>query len=82
VAVNLDVVLGLYNVDAVVHVKEALSLEGDIHSIVDEVEKCVGSGFVASCDGKVVDLSHEQDPLTINDAGVEARLVNGRCQPE
>ena len=79
-AVIFYVVSSLGNIDAVEHIKEALVLEWDTEIVVDEIQECVGCVFIRCCYSKVLDLAHEDDAGSVDEAGVEARFVDGQCK--
>ena len=68
--VEFDVVTCLNDVDAIIHVQISLSLDRDFETIVDHIHKDIGGVGIGSGDGKVVILSHKQDPFTVDGAGV------------
>ena len=69
-AVDLDVVAGLANIDPVEHVKEALLFKGDGELFVDHVEENVGCPFVGRSNRKVVNLPFEDNSFAGDGAGV------------
>ncbi len=81
-AVDLNVMLCLGNVNAIKHVQEALTLDRHGEFLIKHVKDYVGSALVGSGDGKVVYLSFEDDSFAINGAGILARLMDGWCQTE
>ena len=80
--INLDVVTGLHDVDAIKHVEEALPFEGNLELVIDQIQENIYSAFVGCSDGKVVDLSFEDDTLAGDSTGVEAWFVGSRCEAE
>ena len=50
-------------IDTVKHVEQALSLEGNGEVVVNHVQQDVGSFLVWGSDGKIVDLSFEDNVL-------------------
>jgi hypothetical protein len=79
-AVDFDLVAGLYDVDTIEHVEKTLPFEWDLELIVDHVEEDVRSSLVGSGYGKVVDLSFEDNSISRNCPGVEAGFVDGGCE--
>ena len=69
-AVEFYVVSSLGDVDAIKHIKEALALEWDTEIVVDEIQEYVGCVFIRCCYSKVVDLAHEDDAVSVDEAGV------------
>ena len=76
VTVNLDVILRLYHVNPIEHVQEPLTLDWHREFFVKHVEEDIRSTLVRRSNGKVVDLTFEEDELPINDPGVEAGFMN------
>ena len=58
VAVYLDVVPCLCDIDAVEHVNEALAFEGNTKWVVNNVKEHVCCFFVLECNGKIIHLTH------------------------
>ena len=58
VAVYLDVVPCLCDMDAVEHVDEALAFEGDTKVVIDNVKEHVCCLFVLACNGEIIHLAH------------------------
>jgi len=63
-AINFDIVAGLCDIDTIEHVKETLPFEWDPEFIINHVEEDVCSVLVRSGDGKVVDLSFEDNSIS------------------
>ena len=51
-------------------------------AFLDEVQECVGRVFIFSGDGEGVYLAHEYDAGSVDEAGVEARFVDGRGESQ
>ncbi len=79
-AVDFDIVAGLYDVNTIEHVEETLPFEWDLELIVDHVKEDVRSSFVGSGYGEVVDLLFEDNLISRNCPGVEAGFVDGGCE--
>ena len=79
-AINFDIVAGLSDVDTIEHVKETLPFEWDPEFIIHHVEEDVCSFLVRSGDGKVVNLSFEDNSISRICPGVEAGFVGGGCE--
>ncbi len=75
-AVDLDIVLGLDNVDAIEHIQKALPFDGHGELFVKHVKENVQCTLVGGSNGKVVNLALENDAFAINEARVHARLVD------
>jgi hypothetical protein len=78
---NFNVVTSLEDIDAIIHVEVSLTLHWNREFVVDEIQEDVGSQFVGSGDGKVVDLVFQEDLFSVDHAGVEAWFVDRRGQP-
>jgi hypothetical protein len=78
---NFNVVTSLEDIYAIIHVKVSLTLHWNREFVVDEIQEDVGSQFVGSGDGKVVNLAFQEDLFTVDHAGVEAWFVDRRGQP-
>ncbi len=74
--IDADVVLGLENVDAVIHIEVALALNWDRYFFVDEIHEDIGRARVRGSNRKVVNLTHEEGPITVEDPRVEARFMH------
>ncbi len=66
---------------AIIHVKVSLTLHWNREFVVDEIQEDVGSQFVRSGNGKVVNLAFQEDSFSVDHAGVEAWFVDRRGQP-
>ncbi len=73
--IHLDIILGLCDIYSIEHVEQALPFDGHGQLIVKEVHQDVCRMLVGRCYGKVIDLTHENDAFTINQAQVEAGFV-------
>jgi len=50
--------------------------------VIQEVQEYIGCVLVWGSNGEVIHLSHEDDAFVVDRAGVEARFVNLRDQPD
>ncbi len=73
--VDLDIISSLVYVHAVVQIKVSLAFDGDGEPLIDEVHDQVRRSSVRCSDGKIVYLSHKEDALVIESAGVKTWLV-------
>jgi hypothetical protein len=71
----------LEDIYAIIHVEVSLTLHWNREFVVDEIQEDVGSQFVGSGNGKVVDLAFQEDSFSVDHAGVEAWFVDRRGQP-
>jgi hypothetical protein len=55
-------------------------LDGNIQVVVDEIKKFVGGGFIFGGNGRVVNLPHEQYPVSVDRNRVQAGLMRGRVK--
>ena len=76
VAVYLDVVPCLCDIDAVEHVHESLAFEWDTKVVIDIVEEHGCCLFVLACNGEIIHLSHEDNALFVDEARVEAWFMD------
>ena len=81
-AVDLDVMFSLGDVDTVKHINKALSFERYTEFFVDYVEENGGCMSVRTRDGKIVNLSHENHTGVVYDTGVETWFMHGRCETD
>jgi hypothetical protein len=68
----------LEDVDAVIHVKVALSLDRNLQFVIDMVHQDVRSLFVWQGDCKVINLAHKKDAVPVDNSRIQARFVDGR----
>ncbi len=80
--INFYVVPHLNNVDAIKHIEQTLAFDRHCKSIVKHIEEDISSTFVGCSDSKIIYLLHEHNSFTVNSAGIQARFVGGRCQPD
>ncbi len=81
-AIDLDIVLGLDNINAIEHIQKALPFDGHGELFVKHVKENVQCTLVGGGDGKVVNLARQNDAFAINEARVQARLVDSWGQSE
>ena len=74
-AVDFDVVPCLCHINTIEHVEETLSFDRHGESVIQQIEEYVGGMLVRSGDGEVINLSHEDDTVAVDEPGVEARFV-------
>ncbi len=82
VTVNFDIVPHLDNINAVEHVEEALVLNRHCEFLIKHIKKDIGDTLVQCPNGKVVDLLFKDNPVAIDNAGIETRFVDCRCESE
>ncbi len=82
VTINLDIMFGLYYINTIEHIKEALSFDRHGQLLVKHVEEDVCHALVRGRDRKVVDLTHKDDTFVVEEARVKARYMDCRSKPE
>ncbi len=80
VAINLNVVPRLCDVDTIKHIQQTLSLKGNGQLVIYEIEEDVGSFLIRGGDGKFLNLAFEDDSLAGNGAGIQTWLMGGRSK--
>ncbi len=65
-AVNLDIVTSLSDIDAIEHIQVALAFFGDRQAVVQHVKEYIGSALIGSGNRKVIGLTLENNSLAIN----------------
>ncbi len=69
---NFDVVSCLVDIDTIIHIEVALAFDRYHNFVVDHVQKYISSFGVRGGNSKVVDLTHEEDRLTVDGARIQA----------
>ncbi len=65
----------LVDVDTIIHIKVSLSFYGNGHYYVNQVHEHVGGLGIRCRHSKIIALTHEEDAITIEYAGIETGLV-------
>jgi hypothetical protein len=65
------------DVNTVKHIQQPLTFQGNRQLVVGEVEKDVGHFLIRGRDGKIVNLTFEDNPFASNGARVQTLFVGG-----
>ncbi len=82
VTVNFDIAPHLDDINAIEHVEEALALNRHCEFLIKHIKKDIGGTLVRGTNGKVIDLSFKDNLVAINNARIETRFVDCRCESE
>jgi hypothetical protein len=77
-AVNLDIVTSLCDIDAIEHIQEALAFDGDRQAVVQHVKEYIRSALIGGSNHKVINLTLENNAFTINSPQIQAWLMDRR----
>jgi hypothetical protein len=77
VAVDIDVVSRLSDFNTVKYTQQPLTFQGNRQLVVDKVEKDVSRFLIRGRDGKIVNLTFEDNPFDSNGARVQTWLMGG-----
>ncbi len=80
VAVDLDVVPCLSDVNAIKHIQETLTFQRNRQLVIDKVKKNVGCFLIRGCNSEIINLTFEYDLFASNGAGVQTWFVDGRSK--
>ena len=74
---DFDVVSCLEDVNPVIHVKVALTFHRNLKFVLNHVEEDVHGFSIWSSNSKVVDLTFEEDTVSVDDSRIKARFMYG-----
>jgi hypothetical protein len=75
---NFDVVSCLVEVDTIIHIEVALAFDRYCKFVVDHVQKYISSSLsVGGGNSEVIDMTHEEDTLTVDGARIQVWFVLG-----
>ncbi len=70
----------LKDVNAIIHIKMTLSFDGSCKKFVQQIEEDISCTGIQSTDRKIIDLSHEDNTIAIDDTRVQTWFMNGWCE--
>ncbi len=77
-AVNLDIVICLSDIDAIEHIQVALAFDGDRQVVIQHVKEYIRNAIIGGGNCKVFDLTLENNAFTINSSRIQAWLMDPR----